>query len=293
MAVDSTDIGTKYNTQIPQLPSDADIQAAFKLYHYGQATEPTTVNSESIAGYLSALETNKVNIAPTVLPIGSVDNDLNNFSITGFYIQTSAAGAAAGSNYPSLNNLKYAGMLTITADNGVIYQDYQMTNGSTVNEKFWRAKFSGSWTTWTSASQVGHKHNDLYLLRADATGETGLIGQAQITGAATTITTNNLTLGRAVISGDSSGKIEVSAVTTTELGYVSGVTSGIQNQINTGATNLTNGLATKPTQAIGYKTGTTPVGGNATKKFVIAADNGSGAPSIAGYTASEGDLWFW
>jgi hypothetical protein len=55
--------------------------------------------------------------------------------------------------------------------------------------------------------------------------------QAAITGAATTITSSNLTASRAVIS-NASGKIDVSATTDTELGYVSGVTSAIQTQIN-------------------------------------------------------------
>ena len=52
-----------------------------------------------------------------------------------------------------------------------------------------------------------------------------------ITGAATTITTNDLTASKAVIS-NASGKIAVSSVTDTELGYVSGVTSSIQTQID-------------------------------------------------------------
>ena len=56
--------------------------------------------------------------------------------------------------------------------------------------------------------------------------------QATITGAATTITTSDLTVSRALTS-NASGKVAVSATTDTELGYVSGVTSAIQTQINT------------------------------------------------------------
>lgn len=55
--------------------------------------------------------------------------------------------------------------------------------------------------------------------------------QDTITGAATTITTSNLTANRALIS-DGSGKVAVSSVTDTELGYVGGVTSNIQTQLN-------------------------------------------------------------
>jgi hypothetical protein len=55
--------------------------------------------------------------------------------------------------------------------------------------------------------------------------------QATITGAATTIDTENLTTNRALVSSGS-GKVAVSAVTSTELGYLDGVTSAIQTQLN-------------------------------------------------------------
>lgn len=55
--------------------------------------------------------------------------------------------------------------------------------------------------------------------------------QASITGAATSITGNNLTASRVLVS-NSSGKVGVSAVTSTELGYLDGVTSNIQTQLN-------------------------------------------------------------
>jgi hypothetical protein len=84
----------------------------------------------------------------------------------------------------------------------------------------------------------------LTLSSADQTGEastaaaakgyvdTGLATkQDTITGAATTITTSDLTSTRALVS-DGSGKVAVSAVTSTELGYVGGVTSAIQTQID-------------------------------------------------------------
>lgn len=54
--------------------------------------------------------------------------------------------------------------------------------------------------------------------------------QDTITGGATTITSANLTASRALIS-NASGKVAVSSVTDTELGYVSGVTSSIQTQL--------------------------------------------------------------
>ena len=67
--------------------------------------------------------------------------------------------------------------------------------------------------------------------------------QATITGSATTIDTESLTASRAVIS-NSSSKIAVSATTDTELGYVSGVTSAIQNQIDSKQATITGGATT-------------------------------------------------
>ena len=72
--------------------------------------------------------------------------------------------------------------------------------------------------------------------------------QATITGGATTITGSNLTANRALIS-NGSGKVAVSAVTSTELGYLDGVTSNIQTQLdgkassshNHAASNITSG----------------------------------------------------
>ena len=55
--------------------------------------------------------------------------------------------------------------------------------------------------------------------------------QNAITGAASTIASNNLTGNRVLVS-NGSGKVGVSAVTSTELGYLDGVTSNIQSQLN-------------------------------------------------------------
>ncbi len=52
-----------------------------------------------------------------------------------------------------------------------------------------------------------------------------------LSGAVSTITKANLTASRALVS-NASGKVAVSAVTATELGYLDGVTSNIQSQLN-------------------------------------------------------------
>ena len=106
--------------------------------------------------------------------------------------------------------------------------------------------------------------------------------QATITGAATTIDTENLTVSRALVS-DGSGKVAVSAVTSTEIGYLDGVTSAIQTQLNAKAplaSPTLTGTPAAPTAAV--NTNTTQI---ATTAYVVAqiADD---APTKTGTGAS-------
>jgi fructose-specific component phosphotransferase system IIB-like protein len=96
--------------------------------------------------------------------------------------------------------------------------------------------------------------------------------QATITGAATTITSSNLTASRALAS-DGSGKVAVSSVTATELGYVSGVTSAIQTQLNAKQATVT-GAAT------------TITGSNLTASRALTSD-GSGKVAVSSVTSTE------
>lgn len=71
-----------------------------------------------------------------------------------------------------------------------------------------------------------------YLSGVTSSVQTQLNGkQATITGGATTIVSSDLTTNRALVS-NASGKVAVSTVTSTELGYLSGVTSAIQTQLD-------------------------------------------------------------
>ena len=71
-----------------------------------------------------------------------------------------------------------------------------------------------------------------------------------IAGAVSTITSSNLTASRALVS-NSSGKIAVSAVTSTELGYLDGVTSAIQTQLNNKQAKISVGTSVPSTLAAG------------------------------------------
>jgi hypothetical protein len=102
-----------------------------------------------------------------------------------------------------------------------------------------------------------------------ATARTNLGTQATITGAATTITASDLTASRAAVS-NASGKIDVSAVTTTELNYVSGATSNLQTQMNTKAPSASPTLTT-PTLSSPTTTGTVTVNGGTASWTIVAS----------------------
>ena len=71
-----------------------------------------------------------------------------------------------------------------------------------------------------------------------------LASDETLTGAVTTIIHDNLTKNRAVISNND-GKVAVSEVTTTELGYLSGATSNIQTQLSNKASKDLDNLTSK------------------------------------------------
>ena len=96
--------------------------------------------------------------------------------------------------------------------------------------------------------------------------------QATITGSASTIDTESLTANRAVISNGSQ-KIAVSSVTDTELGYVSGVSSAIQTQIDSKQATLTGGA-------------TTITSSNLTASRALQS-NGSGKVEVSDVTTTE------
>jgi hypothetical protein len=96
--------------------------------------------------------------------------------------------------------------------------------------------------------------------------------QATITGGATTITSSDLTVSRALES-NGSGKVAVSSVTSTELGYVSGVTSALQTQIDGKQATIT-GAATSITSS------------DLTSNKALTSD-GSGKVAVSSVTSTE------
>ena len=82
-------------------------------------------------------------------------------------------------------------------------------------------------------SDIAAAQGDITTLKGNVTTLTNALGSKQdtIVGGASTITDDNLAANRAMVS-DGNGKVAVSNVTSTELGYLDGVTSNVQTQLN-------------------------------------------------------------
>lgn len=81
--------------------------------------------------------------------------------------------------------------------------------------------------TWQTVSSTLGDHNDLTGIQGGTTGEYYHLAAAKYTA----LTNNTLTASRAA-QIDASGYLAASTTTSTELGYLSGVTSAVQTQIN-------------------------------------------------------------
>lgn len=131
----------------------------------------------------------------------------------------------------TLTNNDYAFVISQDTSGNTVYNRYKWNgtewlfeyalNNSSFTADQWAS--INSTATASKISQIATNTSDISALQSGK--------QDNITGAATTITSSNLTVNRALVS-NSSGKVGVSSVTATELGYLSGVTSAIQTQLN-------------------------------------------------------------
>lgn len=108
----------------------------------------------------------------------------------------------------------------------------------------------------TNEDNIAMAESDIEGLQTDVGALKTDVGQVKtalnskqdtIVGGASTITDNNLTANRALVS-NGSGKVVVSTVTSTELGYLDGVTSNVQTQLD-------KKLESAPVTSVNTKTG--------------------------------------
>lgn len=106
----------------------------------------------------------------------------------------------------------------------------------------------------TLDSDMEAAQGDITTLKGNVTTLTTALQSKQdkIVGGASTITDDNLAANRALVS-DGNGKVAVSNVTSTELGYLDGVTSNVQTQLN-------KKLESAPVTSVNAKTGAVVLG---------------------------------
>ena len=118
------------------------------------------------------------------------------------------------------------------------------------------------------ASRVSTNEDNIAMAESDIGGLQTTVGTLQtnvnnvqtaltskqdtVVGGASTITEDNLTASRALVS-NSSGKVTVSTITSTELGYLDGVTSNVQTQLD-------KKLESVPVTSVNGKTGAVTLG---------------------------------
>lgn len=114
-------------------------------------------------------------------------------------------------------------------------------------------------------SDMESAQQDITTLKGNVTTLTNALGSKQdtIAGGASTITDDNLAANRALVS-NASGKVAASAVTATELGYLDGVTSNVQTQLDSKALDSN----------VVHKAGDESIGGSKTFSGGVKLDGG-------------------
>ena len=161
------------------------------------------------------------------------------------YVADLTLTTAAQANITSVGTLTSLDVDNIKVDGNAITSTN--TNGNITITPDGTGKIVLDGLSWPTADGTANQ-----VLKTDGSGNlawTANSSGSSITGAATTIDTENLTASRALIS-NASGKVAVSAVTDTELGYLDGVTSAIQTQIDSKQGSLTFGIANTNTVKI-------------------------------------------
>lgn len=214
-------IGSLFPTQVPSYTEAADIRKAFNLYHYGTEEVPTTesqILADSMAGYirdtLAAIDA-VVEGAAVINNLGISEN-LNDLTQTGVYHSTASPTTIL--NYPSTT----AGLLNfwVSSSNNAYFQTYVTNAAASGSNFYWRTgtkvQTTVIWGDWQQSAKEGHLHDSRYFTQNQI--------NAKIDPSLTPSTATYV---------DATGKVvSLASVSPTELGYLDGVTSSIQTQLN-------------------------------------------------------------
>jgi len=186
----------------------------------GSATIPQgnitdTRGDASICGFVSSTITNIPYLSPGKVLVSDQDGELDVSAITSTELASLAGVSSAIQDQLNAKQALITGAISLfLASNAtaarVIVSDI---NGKLV-------------VSVVTSTELGYLAGVTSAIQAQLNGK-----QASITGAASSIVSSNLSTNKVAVS-DGSGKLAASSATTTELGYLVGVTSAIQTQLN-------------------------------------------------------------
>lgn len=216
-------VGIVYQVFIPF----GNMSAAFIIVPASSGEAVTGVSSVNGKTGRVVLNAKDVGALPSTTVIPTKTSEIDNDS--GF---VDAAGASVAAPVQSVNTK--TGAVVLTQDDVGNGQTYVRTHND---------------FTDLAKQQINTNKENIVTLKGNvATLTTALQSkQDKIVGGASTITDDNLTINRALVS-DGNGKVSVSNVTNTELGYLDGVTSNIQTQLD-------KKLESAPVTSVNTKTG--------------------------------------
>ncbi len=245
----------------------------------------STVTSGSFGGLTAALSLNgkgllahlaKDNPPPLTMTVKNSSSVLMRGTIPAFQAVDPADlnGSAIISIFPRI--ITSTSNPTVNDDSGDGYAVGTLwINTSTPSAFLLMANGAGA-ANWDELTETGTGQllaaNNLSDLASASTARTNLGAQVTISGAATTIDTEDLTASRAVVS-NGSGKIAVSDVTSTELGYLDGVSSAVQTQLDAKQATISGAATTIDTEDL------------TASRAVVS--NGSGKVAVSDVTSTE------
>jgi hypothetical protein len=181
-----------------------------------------TYNSQQYWGIVSSI------------PIGTLPTDTDYFALWSIKGDTGASGTGLAPRGLWNSGTTYYVDDCVSYDNQLWQCLQEHTNQTPTNGAYWLSILTNT-VTAADVSMTGYVKPGSGGAIADTDSVRAAIGKlevnADVTGGASTIKTTDLTVSRALQS-NASGKVAVSTVTSTELGYLANVTGPIQTQIN-------------------------------------------------------------
>lgn len=248
--VTTSGTSSAYTVTIPEFTDIVDGMKLLVRFHLdNEANATITINS------LTAVLLGVSGDEATPIPAGTIKKDSvwlivkseNRWLLTNYagdysqlteQINAKQDKLVSGTNIKTVNNQSLVGSGNVSIDTGVDLTTAQTISGV----KTFTSLPIIPTDTPNSDEQVASKK---YVDDTKTELSTLINGkQDNISGAATSIVTNNLTANRTLIS-DGSGKVSVSNITSTELNYLDGVSSNIQTQLNSKQSTLVSGTNIK------------------------------------------------